>query len=145
MRFWDSSAIVPLVVAEEETDRCGVLLHDDSEVVVWLFTAVEVVSALTLRLRERSLKQQEFRVAREQLNLLQRAWSEVVSVDKVRDRSVRLLEVHSLRAADALQLAAALIASEETPQDLSFLTLDQRLGEAALKEGFPVEGVKPSV
>lgn len=138
MTFWDSSAIVPLVVAEAETDRCRSLLRGDPEVIVWFFTAVEVVSALTRRSRERSLTPQAFRVARKQLNLLQRAWSEVVSVEKVRDRSVRLLEIHSLRAADALQLAAALIVSEENPQDIGFLTLDQRLREAAMKEGFPV-------
>jgi len=138
MRFWDSSAIVPLVVSEVETDRCRVLLLDDPEVVVWFFTAVEVVSALTRRMREQSLKPQEFRVAKDQLKLLERAWSEVVSVEKVRERSVRLLEIHNLTAADALQLAAALVVSEENPQDVSFLTLDQRLRDAALKEGFPV-------
>jgi predicted nucleic acid-binding protein len=138
MRFWDSSAIVPLVVAETETDRCRSLLQDDPEIVVWFFTAVEVISALTRRSREQSLKPQEFRVAREQLNLLQRAWSEVVSVDKVRGRSMRLLEIHPLRAADALQLAAALIVAEEEPEGVSFFTLDARLHEAAEKEGFSV-------
>lgn len=138
MTFWDSSAIVPLVVAETETDRCRSLLRDDPEIVVWFFTAVEVISALTRRLREGSLNPQEFRVGKSQLNLLQRAWSEVISVEKVRDRSFRLLEMHSLRAADALQLGAALVVSEEEPRAMSFLTFDQRLREAAAKEGFPV-------
>lgn len=138
MTFWDASAIVPLVVAETETDRCRSLLRDDPEIVVWFFTVVEVVSALTRRMREGALKPREFRVAKSQLNLLERAWSEVISVEKVRDRSYRLLETHSLRAADALQLGAALVASEEQPRAMSFLTLDRRLGEAAAKEGFSV-------
>jgi len=49
---------------------------------------------------------------------------------------VRLLRIHPLRAADAFQLAAALVACEERPAGFSFLTGDERLGEAAENEGF---------
>jgi hypothetical protein len=54
------------------------------------------------------------------------------------DVALRLLRNHPLRAADALQLAAALIASEETPQTLEFICLDDRLALAARREGFTV-------
>jgi predicted nucleic acid-binding protein len=40
-----------------------------------------------------------------------------------------------LRAADALQLAAAVLASEGEPSSLEIVTLDERLSEAAQKEG----------
>jgi predicted nucleic acid-binding protein len=49
---------------------------------------------------------------------------------------VRFLRVHRLRAADALQLAAAFTAAERRPVSLRVVTLDERLADAARKEGF---------
>ena len=128
--------MVPLVALENESDGCRRLLAEDKDMVVWLLTPVEVISALTRRLRERTLRPSDFRKAKEQLVLLEQAWSEVVSVERARERARRLLESHPLRAADALQLAAALVVSEERPEELPFVTLDERLGQAAEKEGF---------
>ena len=138
MRFWDASAVVPLLALEKETSDCRRLLAEDTDMVVWFLTPVEVVSALTRRLRENSLRPADLRKAKEQLALLERGWSEVILMEKVRERARRLLETHALRAADSLQLAAALVTSEETPQGLPFVTLDERLGRAAEKEGFSV-------
>jgi predicted nucleic acid-binding protein len=141
VRFWDASAIVPLVALERETGDCRTLLAEDRDIVVWLLTPVEVISALARRLREDSLKPNEFSKAKEQLGALEKAWSEVISVERVRERARRLLETHPLRAADSLQLAAALLTSEENPQGFPFVTLDRRLGAAAEREGFQVLGV----
>jgi uncharacterized protein len=141
VKFWDASAVLPLVALEKETADCRTLLAEDSDIVVWLLTPVEVISALTRRLREKSLKPIEFSRAKEQLAALERAWSEVISVERVRERARRLLETHPLRAADSLQLAAALLTFEETPEGCPFVTLDRRLGGAAEKEGFHVIGV----
>ena len=125
MRFWDASAVVPLVAWEKETANCRKLLAEDTEILVWFLTPVEV----------------EFRKSKEQLAQLERRWSEVILAEKVRERARRLLEIHPLRAADSLQLAAALIACEENPQSLFFVTLDRRLKDAAEKEGFGVLGM----
>jgi predicted nucleic acid-binding protein len=141
MRFWDASAIVPLIALEKETRACRTRLAEDTDMVVWLLTPVEVISALTRRLREKSLKPIEFSKAKEQLGALEKAWSEVISVERVRERARRLLETHPLRAADSLQLAAALLTSEENPQGFPFVTLDRQLGGAAEREGFHVLGV----
>jgi hypothetical protein len=141
VKFWDASAIVPLVTLEKETEDCRTLLAEDTDIVVWFLTPVEVISALTRRLREKSLKPIEFSSAKEQLSTLEGAWSEVISVERVRERARRLLETHPLRAADSVQLAAALLTSEEAPQGFPFVTLDRRLGSAAAKEGFHVIGV----
>lgn len=141
MKFWDASAVVPLIALEKETGICRSILADDTDIVVWFLTPVEVISALTRRLREKSIKPIEFSRAKEQLAALERAWSEVISVERVRERARRLLEIHSLRAADSLQLGAALLTSEETPQGFPFVTLDRRLADAAEKEGFHVVGV----
>jgi predicted nucleic acid-binding protein len=100
-----------------------------------------VISALSRRLREKSLKPTEFSKAKAQLAALEGAWSEVISVERVRERARRLLEIHPLRAADSLQLAAALLTAEENPQGFAFVTLDRRLRDAAEKEGFHVFGV----
>lgn len=128
--------MVPLVALESESDSCRRFLAEDRDMVVWLLTPVEVISALTRRLREKTLRPSDFRKAKGQLVLLEQAWSEVVSVERARERARRLLESHPLRAADALQLAAALVLSEERPEELPFVTLDERLGQAAEKEGF---------
>ena len=56
--------------------------------------------------------------------------------DPVREAAVRFLRVHPLRAADALQLAAAFIAAERRPSSLEVVTLDDRVAAAARKEGF---------
>ncbi|MFQ5929596.1 MAG: PIN domain-containing protein [Acidobacteriota bacterium] len=141
MKFWDASAVVPLVVVEAETSRCRSLLAEDTEMVVWLLTPLEVTSALTRRLRHSTLKLGDFRKAKQQLSLLEGAWSEVASVETVRERARRLLESHSLRAADALQLAAAIIVSEDRPLHIPFITLDNRLAWAAEREGFTLLGI----
>jgi len=63
----------------------------------------------------------------------------------VRDRARRLLRVHSLRAGDALQLAAALVAAEGRPGTLPFVSLDDRQRRAADREGLDVVDGSPSV
>jgi predicted nucleic acid-binding protein len=63
--------------------------------------------------------------------------------DAVREAAVRFLRVHPLRAADALQLAAAFVAAEGRPASLEIITLDDRLATAARKEGFGLVDVTP--
>ena len=57
---------------------------------------------------------------------------------KLRDLAQRLVRVHALRAADSLQLAAALVAAEFDSRGFGFVVLDERLAFAARKEGFAV-------
>lgn len=138
MKFWDSSAIVPLVVNDAATPGVSALFRQDPGQIVWCLTEVEIHSALARRDRDGSLEKENGATARESLVELARSWEEVVVLDAVRSRAIRLLRAHPLRAADALQLAAALVVSEERPESLSFVSLDDRLSDAARKEGFPV-------
>lgn len=138
MKFWDASAIVPLIVAEEHTDYCVEALSADSEMLIWCLSRVEVVSALCRRAREGVLSEDEFRKAKERLAVILDSAYEVSAIEKVRSRALRLLEVHPLRAADACQLAAALVATQEDPERLPIVCFDHRLEGAALKEGFAV-------
>jgi predicted nucleic acid-binding protein len=65
-------------------------------------------------------------------------WTEVRPSNLVRDQASRVLLLHPLRAADALQLAAALVWAGSQTTSLEFVCLDHRLREAAAREGFQV-------
>jgi predicted nucleic acid-binding protein len=138
MRFWDSSALVPLVCAEAQSARCRALLQSDPQIHVWFLTSVEILSGLARKRREEELSEEQRLAARERLQALETAWTELDPAVAVRARARRLLEVHTLRAADALQLAAALVLFEERTEGAEFVTLDLPLGEAARREGFTV-------
>jgi predicted nucleic acid-binding protein len=138
MKFWDSSAIVPLCVEETATDRALALVNDDPEVAIWWATPVECASAVARLEREAALTPVETAEAFHRLDLLARSWFEIEPHDELREVARRLLRVHPLRAADALQLAAAYLAAERRPPTLEVVTLDERLRQAALKEGFRV-------
>ncbi|HSN13487.1 MAG TPA: PIN domain-containing protein [Anaeromyxobacteraceae bacterium] len=140
MRFWDSSALVPLLAEEASTVAMRSRLDEDRELLVWWGTRVECASALARRLREGRLGRQEALRAEQRLQRLSKAWSEVAPTDPVRTAAERLLRVHPLRAADALQLAAAVVAAEHVPASMELVTLDDRLAEAAELEGFRVLG-----
>lgn len=137
MRFWDTSAILPLLLEEPASANVSALFRSDPSQAVWCLTEVEAISALARRSRkEISLKESE--VARKTLQKLADSWEEVASLDSVRGRAIRLLGTHSLRAADAFQLAAALVFCDERTESLPFVCLDDRLADAARKERFPV-------
>ena len=141
MRFWDSSAIIPLTVTEASTDAMRAIAEEDPVMCVWWATEVECVSALARLEREGALTDTATTVALERLDLLAESWNEVQPVVGVRGAARRLLRVHALRAADALQLAAAVIAAEGQPASLEIVTLDERLAAAARREGFTVEAI----
>ena len=131
MRFWDSSAIVPLCVEETATDRALALVNEDPEVAIWWATPVECASALARLEREAALTPADAADAFRRLDLLARSWFEIEPHDELREVARRLLRVHPLRAADALQLAAAYLAAERRPPTLEVVTLDERLRHAA--------------
>jgi predicted nucleic acid-binding protein len=62
-------------------------------------------------------------------------WTEVQPDEAIRKRAIRLLSVHSLTAGDALQLAAALQWSDDRGGGGEFISLDERLRDAASREG----------
>lgn len=136
MRFWDASAIAPLLMAETTTKTLLRLAADNPVMLVWWTTQVECASAIARLEREGALDPQTVIEAFDRLKRLADGWHEVDPSDSVRETAVRFLRVHPLRAADALQLAAAFIAAERRPSSLEVITLDERLAAAARKEGF---------
>ncbi len=138
MIFWDSSAIVPLLVDESPRDALLDLLRRDAGMIVWWGTPVECASAIARRERDSALGVAEVGQALERLRAVGGAWHEVLATDAVRTAAQRMLRVHPLRASDSLQLAAALVAAEYEPASLDFVSLDDRLVEAASREGFRI-------
>ena len=138
MRFWDASAIVPLVVAEPATASMHALAVGDPDMIVWWGSQVECVSALARLEREGALDVRATQTALGRLSQLADSWHEIEPSEVVRENAIRFLRVHPLRAADALQLAAAFVAAERQPRSLQAVTLDTRLADALRKEGFEV-------
>ena len=140
MKFWDSSAIVPLLVAEPSQGRLIAILEQDPVLYAWWGTPVECVSAIARREREASLSTNDASRALERLQALGHSWQEVLPTLQLRQTAQRLLRVHPLRAADALQLASAVTVAGNNREALGFVCLDTRLSIAAQREGFRVLG-----
>jgi predicted nucleic acid-binding protein len=138
VRYWDASAIVPLAIPEPQSDLAREWLREDPELVTWAWTRVELASAVERRSRQGLISRQERRECLERFDDLARAWDEVVDLHAVRARALSLLARHSLRAADAAQLGAALLVSEGDPSSLTFVCLDEQLALAAEREGLRV-------
>jgi predicted nucleic acid-binding protein len=112
VRFWDASAIVPLLVRESATRRMQTLAERDPDMLVWWGSQVECVSALCRLERAASLDIERSALAFGRLTRLADGWHEVEPSEVVRETAMRFLRVHPLRAADALQLGAAFVAAE---------------------------------
>jgi predicted nucleic acid-binding protein len=138
MRYWDASAVVPLLLNESTTDGLVKLGAADPVMLVWWATEVECASALARLERDGALEASAAQEAFDRLRRLAEGWHEVDPSDGVREAAVRFVRVHTLRAADALQLAAAFVAAERRPSSLEVITLDDRLAVAARREGFIV-------
>jgi hypothetical protein len=146
LRFWDASALVPLCVQEDATAQVRALVAHDPVMTVWLLSRTEIYSAFCRRVREGSLTEAGRRAATAKRD----AWLDAAVVVRdalaVASRGERLLRLHVLRAADALQLAAALLVCEPAVEAHDFVTFDGRLAVAAGKEGFsvPLTPITPS-
>jgi hypothetical protein len=138
MRFWDSSALVPLVVEQPLSAEVARWIADDGVVVVWTLTLVELVSALRRLVREEAVKEAVARQAEAlATDLIARAHT-VSDLERAKSIACRMLRVHALRAGDALQLGAALAWSDGRPEGAILHTFDRRLAAAASREGFRV-------
>ena len=140
MRYWDSSALVPLCVEEASTQHMRQLLTIDPIVITWWTTELECVSAISRLEREGRLSAQACSQALRRLQNMGETWNVVEPVVGIRDTARRLLRGHPLRTADALQLAAAILSCRNQPRAFAFVCLDARLSEAAEREGFSIIG-----
>lgn len=138
MRFWDSSALVPLVVAQPGSDRVDRWLGADATIAIWTLTPVEISSALQRLAREGGISDRALDDAEQRASVLAQACHAIVAVEHVKTQARRLLRLHPLRAADALQLAAAVEWAGGRPTGRILHSFDARLVSAARREGFEV-------
>lgn len=138
MRFWDSSAVVALFVMEPRSGAVGELARQDEELAAWWSSRVECCSAFARLRRDGLIGTQEEDRLRRLLGRLSDSWTEIEPSRDVRATAEQLLLAHHLRAADAMQLAAALIWTGKNPAGKHFVCLDERLRTAARNAGFDV-------
>lgn len=136
MKFWDSSAIIPLCIEEPRTGVVREIAGNDGSLVVWWGSIIECHSAFARLSRDGFLKPEEEEEIGEILSSLDSVWTEIEPGEEIKDMAIRLLKNHPLRAADSQQLAAALIWADKKPKGHSFVCFDMKLREAARREGF---------
>ena len=138
MRFWDSSALAPLIVEEAASPMVLDWLREDASVVVWGLARLELASAIERRVREGRLPASMRQLALQRVARITVDAHEVNDLTAVRTRALPILARHALRAADAAQLGAALLVADPDPASLTMVVLDRRLAEAADREGLVV-------
>lgn len=144
MKFWDASAIVYRCWSPRRRQssckraRNAIPTCWHGGVRPW-----ECAFALARLERDTALDTKSAELAFRRLRLIADAWHEVELSELVRENAARFLRVHPLRAADALQLAAAFVAAERRPASLQVVTLDERLADAMRKEGFALVDIAP--
>lgn len=138
MRYWDSSALVPLFVEQESTAAVRDLYSGDSGILTWTLSEIEVLSAFCRLERDGVILWEGFESIAQGLLSLWQTIDAVTAMDAVKQRARRLLRTHRLRGADALQLGAALLTASDDPPSIPFVCLDDRLAAAARREGFVV-------
>jgi predicted nucleic acid-binding protein len=136
--FWDSSALVPLLLNESRSEALTRLASADRELTIWWASPAECCSGACRRDRESPLPKGSFDRAMTRLRAIVEDADVVAPTSDVRDAAMRLLARHPLPSADALQLAAALLWCEGKPDGETFVSIDDRLREAARREGFRI-------
>lgn len=135
--FWDSSALAPLCMREPSTQRARAFFRRYSPV-VWWASDVELYSAIARSLRFGSVNASEADRATAALDRIRFNWREIMPGDDLRKLARDLLDRFPLRAADSLQLAAALTWCDNRPPGRTFLCGEKRLAQAAEALGFSV-------
>lgn len=138
MNFWDSSALLPLIIREPSSKKMLDLKEDSEIILTWTLTPVEIISTLCRLQRMDQIDIAGFEKALKNWKNLEEGIYLIKDIEAVKQRATRLLRTHPLKAADALQLASALIACSDVTPPHSFVSLDKQLTHAAAREGFQV-------
>ena len=113
-------------------------LLEQYEIAVWWATSVEMRSAFERLLRMGQLTQTEHVAAGTRLEKLRRGWRELQPTEALRAQGEAFLMSYPLKAADALQLAAAWTWCSGDVQRCTFLSGDAQLIDAARQVGFQI-------
>ncbi len=137
--FWDSSAIIPLIIKEDRTDQSIALFKKTKKMLVWEFTQTECFSAICKKEKNGDLSDLFLKEALHSMLQLSGLWNEISPLSALtKSLAKRIISAYGLKTLDSLQLATALVACQEDTKRLTFITYDKGLAKAALKEGFYV-------
>ena len=131
--FADSSAFAKRYIADEQSEELDELLQRATSLAVSVLCLPEIISALCRRRRERFITNSQYQTAKTALESDLEDAAVVQIVDDVLLRSIALLEVHPLRASDAIQVASALLWGAD-----KFASADARQCAAAKASGLDV-------
>jgi len=135
VRYWDASALVPLLHEEAASASARRHLEEDPVVVTWTLTRIEIASAVERLARQGALDTVGRRRTLALLDRLAGSWREAADLAAARARAIALVARHPVRAADAAQLAGALVVADPDPASREIVCLDRRLAECAEREG----------
>lgn len=138
MSFWDSSAIVPLCTNEPRSILAGRLWKLFPKKFVWWETSVEICSALARLERENKISAIKRLKAEQRLTILETVWLEIEPEPQIKELARTFPANYGLKAADSLQLAAALIWCNENPKNKDFVSGDAKLLNVAGDVGFTI-------
>ena len=134
MRYFDASALVKRYVREQGTVKVQRLLSSDVPATSRL-SAVEIASALMRRAREGAFSEANRDRAFVALDADMSGMLVVELTPEIATRAQTLLRRHALRAGDAVQLASCLCLQEQLREEALFVAFDDRLTDAARREG----------
>ena len=137
--FFDTSAIVPLCVAQPSSRKARQAYRSVTKQVVAWTASIEAAGAIYRAVRLGGLSESNARRVLVRLAQLEKRWMEIVAGDGVRHSAINLLSTYDLRAADAIQLASALVWFKDKPRNRSFVCFDHKLCEAARAAGFTTQ------
>ncbi|TMH28301.1 MAG: type II toxin-antitoxin system VapC family toxin [Betaproteobacteria bacterium] len=138
MRFWDASALVPLLASEAATEMVGQLYRADQEIAVAWTATIECASACVRKHRERVISDEQLTLLLERLRMLSQSWNIAEPTLDLRVSAERLVARHALRAGDAIQLASAIALASAAGPVSELVCFDRRLALAATTEGLRV-------
>ena len=140
MRYWDASAVVPLLYSEATSGSVLAVYNGDADHATLATTRVEIECALARLLHDGRIASSQAARLRHGAKALLDSFALVAPSDAVVQAAVRLARAHpiGLRAGDAVHLAAWEAVSGGDPGAIEFVCLDRRLHEAALAEGATV-------
>jgi predicted nucleic acid-binding protein len=129
---------VPLFIKQQSSPRARALAKQ-YRVIVWWATPIEVKSAFARLFRMGQVSLMDVRNAQVDLTQIRRSWLEIQPSAELRDDAEAFLDRFPLKAADALQLAAANAWSMRRPRGRVFISGDAQLLDAARQLGFDAE------
>jgi uncharacterized protein len=133
--YFDTSAIIPIIIDEPSSDLCSYLWNDAGRVVSVRLLYPEARAALARAARMRRITRRHLTAAIAELESIITEVDHVELTEQLARHAGGLADAHALRGYDAVHLAAAAAIRDN---ELVLVTGDAELGTAATSLGLAV-------